>query len=76
MPTAPSCGLITPGDTALTNAEFLSVVRLARHVLAVSKGPEKQLVTVRDVTFAAFILELVEADAMGAVTRRSETAQP
>lgn len=50
---------ITAGDTALTNEEFIRVVNLARHVVTVSKGAKKRMVTVRDVTFATFILELV-----------------
>ena len=50
---------ITAGDTALSNEEFSRVIRLAQHVVAVANGAEKQMVTVRDVTFATFILELV-----------------
>ena len=52
---------LTPGDTTLSHEEFSRVVNLARHVIAVSKGAEKRIVTVRDVTFATFILELITA---------------
>ena len=51
---------LTAGDTLLSHKEFVDIVNLARHVVAVSRGDQKHIVTVRDVTFASFILELVD----------------
>ena len=50
---------LTAGDTSYTDEEFREVVNLARHVVAISRGPNRRKVTVRDVTFATFILALV-----------------
>jgi len=58
----PIAAILTAGDTTLTQQEFRHVVDLARHVVAVSKGLNKRSVTVRDVTFATFILELVREE--------------
>ena len=51
----------SPGDTLFSHAEFTSVINLAKHVVAVSRGDQRHMVTVRDVTFAEFILELIGA---------------
>ena len=58
---------ITAGDTSYSNEDFNHYVNLAKHVLRVSResssaptgAPVRGLVTVRDVGFAKFILELV-----------------